>query len=75
MKDYNERLQFYLGTNKNTSHLRMNEFSIDDLTYQVNNHDIQYDESLKKLLTKNKYENRRFSFLRGDIITENTNII
>lgn len=68
--DYNKRLYFYLGTNKDTPHQMMNQYSIDNLTYNVNPHDTTYDEPLKILLIKTNNKNRRFSFLRGDVITE-----
>lgn len=67
--NYNQRLNFYLGTHKNIPHQKMNEFNISDLTSNKNKYDNLYDVPLKRLLIKTKNNNKKFSFSRGDVIT------
>ena len=66
---YDDRLLFYLGSDKNKQHKRMNQFTIDDLTVNINTHDQVYDVPLKKLLIETENEDKRFHFTRGDVIT------
>lgn len=68
--NYKERLSFYLGTDKDIPHVDMNKYSIRDLTVNVNTHDTVYDVPLKNLLVKTKNKDKRFSFSRGDVITQ-----
>lgn len=68
--NYQERLLFYLGTDKEVPHPHMNEFSIKDLTKGIHTHDTIYDVPLFNLLLKTKNFNNRFSFQRGDVITQ-----
>ena len=65
-----QRLLFYLGTDKEVPHPDMNKFSIKDLTKGIHTHDTVYDLPLFNLLVKTKNFNNRFSFSRGDVITE-----
>lgn len=69
--NFNDRIIFYLGTDKNIPHPRMNESNIDDLTLNVNTHDVVYDKPLKKIIKKMNYTDMKFSFCRGDVITGN----
>lgn len=71
VKDYNWRLNFYLGTDKDTPHLKMNEYTIDDLTYKINPFDDIYDLPLKNLLIKTNNIKKKFSYTRGDVINKN----
>ena len=68
--NYKERLSFYLGTDKDKPHVDMNKYSIRDLTVNVNTHDTIYDVPLSKLLIKTNNTDKRFSFSRGDVITQ-----
>jgi len=68
--NFQERLLFYLGTDKEVPHPDMNKFSIKDLTKGIHTHDTIYDVPLFNLLLKTKNFNNRFSFSRGDVITE-----
>ena len=68
--NYQQRLLFYLGTDKEVPHPDMNKFSIRDLTKGIHTHDTVYDVPLFNLLLKTKNFNNRFSFSRGDVITE-----
>jgi hypothetical protein len=68
--NYQQRLLFYLGTDKEVPHPDMNKFSIRDLTKGIHCHDTIYDVPLFNLLLKTKNFNNRFSFSRGDVITE-----
>lgn len=68
--NYQQRLLFYLGTDKEVPHPDMNKFSIRDLTTGIHCHDTIYDVPLFNLLLKTKNFNNRFSFSRGDVITE-----
>tara|TARA_X000000950_G_scaffold289453_1_gene413648 strand:- start:2320 stop:3222 length:903 start_codon:yes stop_codon:yes gene_type:complete len=68
--NYKERLAFYLGTDKDKPHVDMNTSSIRDLTENVNTHDKVYDVPLKNLLRKTKNTEKKFSFSRGDVITQ-----
>lgn len=68
--NYQQRLLFYLGTDKELPHPDMNKFSIRDLTKFIHTHDTVYDVPLFNLLLKTKNFNNRFSFSRGDVITE-----
>ena len=68
--NYDERLAFYLGSDKDVSHSDMNKYSIRDLTVNVNTHDTIYDYPLGRLLQKTNNTDKRFSFSRGDVITE-----
>jgi len=68
--NYKERLTFYLGTDKDKPHVDMNKYSIRDLTVNVNTHDTVYDVPLGKLLVKTKNTDKRFSFARGDVISQ-----
>jgi hypothetical protein len=68
--NYQQRLLFYLGTDKEVPHPDMNKFSIRDLTKGIHTHDTIYDVPLFNLLVKTKNFNNRFSFSRGDVITE-----
>ncbi len=70
--DYNQRLLFYLGADKHIPHPNMNQHSIHDLTSNVNTHDTVYDVPLKQFLVKTNNQNKRFSFTRGDVISNNT---
>ena len=65
-----ERLLFYLGTEKEIPHPDMNKFSIRDLTVNINAMDSLYDVPLGNLLVKSKNTDKRFSFSRGDVITQ-----
>ena len=67
--NYNKRLKFYLGTDKDIQHTKMNEHCINDLTFKINTHDEVYDQPLKNLLIKTDNINERFSFARGDVIS------
>lgn len=68
--NYRQRLLFYLGTDKKVPHPDMNKFSIRDLTKGIHEFDNLYDMPLFYLLVKTKNFNNRFSFQRGDVITE-----
>ena len=68
--NYKERLSFYLGADKDKPHVDMNKYSISDLTVNVNTHDTVYDVPLGNLLIKTKNTDKRFSFSRGDVITQ-----
>jgi hypothetical protein len=65
-----ERVQFYLGSNKDKRHRDMNKYAITDLTNNENKYDLLYDVPLKKLLINNGYTKKRFCFSRGDVIAE-----
>uniref|UniRef100_A0A6C0CQF9 Glycosyl transferase CAP10 domain-containing protein n=1 Tax=viral metagenome TaxID=1070528 RepID=A0A6C0CQF9_9ZZZZ len=65
-----ERLQFYLGEDKDKSHPDMNKYCINDLTNGINTHDTVYDVPLKYLLEITNNKDKRFSFSRGDVITK-----
>jgi hypothetical protein len=65
----NQRIDFYLGKNKDIPHENMNESSITVLTSGKNPHDTSYDVPLKQLLTTTKNSHQTFSFQRGDVIS------
>jgi len=67
---YYQRILFYLGTDKDKPHKDMNKNSIKDLTINVHTHDTVYDKPLKSLLIQTNNQNKRFSFSRGDVITQ-----
>ena len=60
--NYNQRLNFYLGTHKNIPHQKMNEFNISDLTSNKNKYDnliVKYDThrvNVKIVREANVYE-------------------
>ena len=66
--NYNNRLQFYLGKNKDIPHPDMNLYSINDLTSNINPFDNHYDIPLKKLLISTNNTDKKFHFYRGDIM-------
>ena len=68
--NYNQRLEFYLGTDKDKPHVDMNKYSIRDLTINENEHDTIYDYPLGRLLVMTNNSDKRFSFARGDVITQ-----
>lgn len=68
--NFQQRLLFYLGTDKEVPHPDMNKFSIRDLTKGIHTHDTIYDVPLFNLLLKTKNSDNRFSFSRGDVITQ-----
>ena len=65
---HQQRLQFYFGRGKETPLDKAKSLSIHDLTCDQNTHDLVYDMPLKNLLIKTGYEDRRFHFVRGDVI-------
>ncbi len=68
--NYLQRLLFYLGTDKKVPHPDMNKFCIRDLSKGIHEFDNLYDVPLFRLLVKTKNFNNRFSFQRGDVITQ-----
>ena len=67
--DYNQRLEFYLGKDKDVKHLDMNMYSIYDLN-TTGHFESLYDVPLKNLLIKTNNGKQRFSYFTGDIINQ-----
>lgn len=65
--NYKKRLYFYLGTDKDKLHVKMNEHSINDLNDNDNVSKI-YDKPLKDLLIKTNNDKKKFSFIKGDVL-------
>lgn len=66
-----ERIIYYLGDCKDVPHSDMNKYKLNDLTSGVNAHDNNYDTPIKNLIIKHNFQDKRFCFTRGDVISEN----